>query len=69
MVQFSITEVRDHDNIPLEAIPRITITNSEGESKPRDDNEDSDEESGGLVGILSFEHVCEKTNNLGYEQV
>ena len=43
MVQFSITEVRDHDNIPLEAIPRITITNSEGESKLGETNDESDD--------------------------
>ena len=51
MVQFSITEVRDNENIPLEAIPKITITNSEGESKLRDVDDDSDDDSG-LLSIL-----------------
>ena len=46
MVQFSITEVRDTDNIPLEQIPRITITNSEGEVKPKDEDDDDDDDSG-----------------------
>ena len=50
MVQFSITEVRDENNIPLEAIPKIIISNSQGELKldDKDDNDDSeDDESGG----------------------
>lgn len=42
MVKFSITEVPDPANIPLEPIPKITITNSEGESKAREDDEDDD---------------------------
>ena len=45
MVQFSITEVPDN-NIPLEPIPRITITNSEGEVKPKVVEDDEDEDSG-----------------------
>ena len=47
MVQFSITEVPDN-NIPLEPIPRITITNSEGEVKDgkKVEEDDDDEDSG-----------------------